>query len=104
LTKRLAILVSSDRHMTHLVRLASAAFEKGVQIDLFLTGKAVLLTLAPQFADLAGKANVAVCDVSFRAHGLEKRRSEIPGVDGITFTNQAKHAQLLAEADRYLVF
>lgn len=104
MNKRLAILVSSDRHLNHLVRLTTAAFEKGMEIDLFFTGKAVLLTLAPQFKELMGKANLAVCDASFRAYGLQDRRKEVPGVKGIDFTTQAKHAQLLAQADRYLVF
>jgi len=100
--ERLVILVSSDRHLNHLVRLTTAAYEKGMEINLFFTGKAVRLILAPQFRELLGKATLAVCDTSFRACGL--RRCQVPDAACITFTNQATHAQWLAEADRYLVF
>ncbi|WP_054030249.1 DsrE family protein [Desulfatitalea tepidiphila] len=100
----LGILVSSDRHLDYVVHMTRAAHAKGKQISLFFTGRGVLLTLAPQFGELVAKARLAVCDISFREYGLPDRMAEIPGVERVEFTTQARHAQILSESDRYLVF
>lgn len=98
--KKLAILVNSDRNLDHVIQLTLAAYAGGKQVNLFLTGKGVLLIKAPQFVELATKASVAVCKVSFKANGLEEDHIKVPGV---RFTTQAANAKLLNQADRYLV-
>lgn len=100
----LAILVSTDKHLNHVVSLTTAAFAKGKSVSLFFTGKGVRLTLAPQFRELVGKATLAICDVSFRANGLHGRENEVPGVTLNDFTTQTKNAEMMANADRHLVF
>ena len=100
----LVILVSSDRHLDHVINLTTAAFNKGKQVSLFFTGKGVLLTLDPRFKQLVGKASLSICDVSFRANGLQGREHEVPGVSMKDFATQAQNAQLLAGAHRHLVF
>ena len=104
MTDRLGILVSSDRHLDYVVNITKAAHAKGKAISLFFTGNGVLLILAPQFKELVGKAELAVCDISFRAYGLHGRENEVPGVDHMDFATQARNAEMLSEADRYLVF
>ena len=100
----MGILVSSDRYLDYVVRLTIAACEKGKEVHLFFTGRGVLLTLAPEFKELVGKAKLAVCDISFRAFDLHGRESEVPDADHIEFATQATNAQILSKADRYLVF
>ena len=100
----LAVLVTTDRHLDHVVNLTAAAFAKGKRVDIFFTGRGVLLTVAPEFKKLVGKASVSICDASFRANGLHGREDEIPGVTFTDFTTQAKNAELLAGARRHLVF
>ena len=100
----LAIMVSTDKHLDHVIQLTSAALAKGKQVGLFFTGKGVLLTVKPQFKQLAGMASVSICDASFRANGLHGRLGKIPGATPINFTSQAKNAEMLSQADRYLVF
>jgi len=100
----LAILVSTDQHLDHVVNLTTAAFAKGKSVSLFFTGKGVRLTMAKRFGELAGKAKVSICDVSFRANGLHGRENEVPGVTIKNFTTQAQNAQMLARAGRHLVF
>lgn len=100
----LAILVSTDKHLDHVVNLTSAAFAKGKKVSLFFTGKGVLLTMRPRFEDLAGKAEISICDVSFRTNGLHGREHEVPGVKAKNFSTQAKNADMLASAQRHLVF
>ncbi len=102
-TGSLAILVSSDKHLDHVVNLTTAAFAKGKMVSLFFTGRGVLLTVRPQFKELVGKASLSICDASFRANGLRGRETEVPGVTMKDFATQAKNAEMLARADRHLV-
>jgi len=104
MTESLGILVSTDKHLDHVVNLAKAAHGKGKSVSVFFTGSGVRLTLQPQFKELVGKAKLSVCDVSFRANGLHGREDEVPGVGFKDFATQAKNAQMLAQSDRYLVF
>lgn len=97
----LGIMVSSDKHMDYVVNLTSAAQAKDVQVKLFFTGRSVLLTQKEEFKSLVGKAQLYVCDVSFRANGLEGK--EVPGVGFKEFVTQARNAEMLEECDRYLV-
>ena len=53
---------------------------------------------------MVGKAKLSICDVSFRANGLHGREEEVPGVGFKDFATQAKNAEMVAQADRYLVF
>ena len=100
----LGILVSSDRHLDSVVKLVNAAHAKGKEVQVFFTGSGVHLTLLPGFAELAGKAKIWICDVSFRANGYHGREEEVPGVDFKSFATQGRNAEMLAEVDRYLVF
>ena len=99
----LGILVSSDNHLDHVVELVNAAHVKGKQTQVFFTGRAVHLTLEPRFAELAGKAKIWICDVSFRSNGLHGREDDVPGVDFKSFATQGRNAEMLAESDRYVV-
>ena len=100
----LGILVSSDRHLHHVVELVSAAHGKGIQIEVFFTGEGVHLTLEPSFARLVGQAKLWVCDVSFRSNGYHGREEEVPGVGFKDFATQGRNAEMAHRSDRYLVF
>ena len=97
----LGIMVSSDKHLDYVVNLTVAAQAKGHQVKVFFTGRSVLLTQKDDFRQLVGKALLYVCDVSFRANGLEGK--EVPGVGFKEFVTQARNAEMLEECDRYLV-
>jgi hypothetical protein len=100
----LGILVTSDKHLDAVVGLVEAAREKGKEVQAFFTGAAVHLTLQPDFAKLAGKARLWICDVSFRANGYHGRENEVPGVGFKDFATQGRNAEMLVEMDRYVVF
>lgn len=100
----LAVLVSTDKHLDHVINVTNAAFSKGIQVNLFFTAKGVLLTVDPRFRELAGKATIRICNISFRDNGLCGREGEIPGVSRTDFSTQAANAQMLNQSDRYLVF
>ena len=101
---RLGILVSSDKHLSDIVDLTEAAYTMGKEVRIFFSGKGVYLTLEPEFKRLAGKAKLSVCDVSFRAYGFHGREEEVPGVGFKDFATQARHAEMIHQVDRYVVF
>ena len=100
MAEKLGILVSSDKHLDYVVNLTRAANEKGKEVELFFTGKGVLLTQSPDFKNLVGKASLKLCDVSFRALGL---KGDVPGMEFKDFATQAKNADLVEKSDRYVV-
>ena len=101
MAEKLGLLVSSDKHFDYVINLTHAAHDKGKDVEIFFTGKGVLLTQSPSFGKLVGKAKMSLCDVSFRALGLE---GDVPGFGFKDFATQAKNAELIKNSDRYLVF
>jgi hypothetical protein len=101
MTEILGILVSSDKHLDYVNKLTDAANEKGKDVLIFFTGKGVLLTQRPEFSQLVGKAEMSLCDVSFRALGLE---GEVPGFGPKDFATQEKNVAMIEKGDRYVVF
>ena len=99
----LGVLVSSDKHLIHLVHLTRAAHARGKQVHIFFTGSGVTLTLLPEFRELVGLAELSICDVSFRAFGLHGREEEVSGVGFKDFATQAKNAELVQTMERYIV-
>ena len=45
-----------------------------------------------------------VCDVSFRANGLHRKKNLVQKAAINAFVTQASNAEILANADRHLVF
>ena len=99
--KTLGMLVSSDRHLDYVIRLTEAAFGKGIKVKIFFTGNGVRLTQSADFQKLTGKANIALCDVSYRALGFN---GDVPGLSFKDFATQAKNAEMVKDCDRYVVF
>lgn len=101
MTCTLGILVTSDKHLDYVVSLTETAFNKGKEIRIFFTGRAVRLIESNEFRRLKGKASIAVCDFSCRSLGLN---CGLPEIDPAIFETQAKHAEIFKNCDRYLVF
>ena len=101
MAEKLGILVSSDKHLDYIINLTDAAHNKGKSVEIFFTGKGVLLTQSPRFKKLISKAKMSLCDNSFRALGLE---GDVPGFGFKDFATQAKNAEIIKTSDRYVVF
>jgi len=97
----LGILVSSDRHLDFIIKLTEAAHTKSKKVVIFFTGNGVLLTQSPEFKQLAGKAKMALCDVSFKALGL---KGDVSGFGPKDFATQASNAVMVEKSDGYVVF
>ena len=101
MAEKLGILVSSDKHLDCVINLTDAAHDKGKAVEIFFTGKGVLLTQSSEFKKLVGKAKLSLCENSFRALGLE---GDVPGLGFKDFATQAKNAEIIKNSDRYVVF
>jgi hypothetical protein len=97
----LGILVTSERHLEYVISLTETAFKKGKNVKIFFTGRAASLVESGDFNRLKGKANLAVCDFSFRSLGLSYSLSD---VEAGLFETQARHADIFKECERYIVF
>jgi len=100
MTNTLAIMVSTRDALPHLLGLVGAAERRGCGVTIFFTGEGVLVTQEPRFAELTGRAKMALCEVSFRALGLE---GEVPGLGYKDFATQARHAEMVEDFPHYLV-
>jgi hypothetical protein len=100
MTDTLAIMVSTREALPHLLGLVGAAEKRGLAVTIFFTGEGVLVTQEFRFAELSGRAKMALCEVSFRALGLE---GEVPGLGYKDFATQARHAAMVEDFPHYLV-
>jgi len=96
----LGIMVATRDSLERLLGVVAAAEKRGVPVVIFLTGEGVLLSQDPRFAQLAGRAKMALCEVSFRAHDL---KGDVPGMGFKDFATQAKHAEMLEDCPHYLM-
>ena len=97
----LGMLITTDRHLDYILRLTDAARARRKKVELFFTGKGVLLTQHPDFEKLVGKARLSVCDISFRMLGLS---GPAPGIIFNDFATQLRNAEMIEKCDRYVVF
>lgn len=101
MAKSLGIFVSSDQHLDKIIKLCKAAKKKDIDVTIFFTHLGTLLTQEKSFDELKGLASMALCKVAFERQGL---RPPIPGIGEKDFATQARHAEVIEECDRYLVF
>lgn len=101
MAKTLGVYVSSDGHMSKLLRLCRAAKHKGVAAHVFLTHRGTRLVRDPRFEELTDLAEVAICRVGFEANGL---RPEDITLDEKALATQMWHTEMLYNCDRYLTF
>jgi len=96
----LGIMVATQDSLEHLLGLVAAAERKGVPMIIFLTAEGVLLSQDPRFGELAGRAEISLCDVGFKGFGL---KGEVPGLGWKDFATQARHAEMLADCKHYVM-
>lgn len=99
--KSLGIFVSSDQYLDKIIRLCKAAKNKGVDVYIFFTHLGVLLTQNDRFSELEGLAKMSVCNVTIEKHGL---KPPIPGILDKDYATQSRHAMMIEDCERYIVF
>ena len=101
MAKSLGIFVSSDQHLDKIIKLCKAAKKKDVDVTIFFTHLGTLLIQGKKFDELKGLARMTLCKVAFESKGL---RPPVPGIGEKDFATQARHAEVIEECDRYVVF
>ena len=100
MAETLGIMVSTKESLEHLLGLVAAAEKKGLSVIVFLTAEGVWLSQEPCFGELAGRAEISLCDVGFKGFGL---KGEVPGLEEKDFATQARHAEMLADCKHYVM-
>ena len=99
--KMLGIYVTSDRNLDHLVQLCRSAKKKDVQVKVFFTHLGTRLCTHPRIKEIVALADVALCKVGFESNDLDPSEA---GVNEQGFKNQAWHAEMIYDCDRYITF
>jgi predicted peroxiredoxin len=101
MAKSLGVFVSSDQHLDKIIKLCKAAKDKDIDVIIFFSHLGTLLTQEKRFDELKGLARTTLCKVAFERQGL---RPPVPGIGEKDFATQARHAEVIDECDRYVVF
>jgi hypothetical protein len=97
----LGICVTTQGSARHVLGVARAAARRGASTEIFMTGEGVHLVRDRRFRELTAVARVSVCDVSYRAAGLEGKHA--PGLTDKDFVTQWRNAEIVERCDRYLI-
>ncbi len=101
MAKKLGVFVSSDKHLDKIINLCQAAKKKDVEVTIFFSHLATLLTQSPKFGELDGLAKMSLCNVGFESNGL---KPPVKGIGEKDYGTQARNGELIEECDRYVVF
>ncbi len=109
----LAIAVFTDKYFEYVAEIAKAAKKLGKDVKLFISGTGTKIVKNPRFKeilDTADPKNVFICEASYRRYvgeNMEKLKQKESPVEGIPYKNwvtQAKNAEFLKDAEKYVVF
>jgi len=101
MARSLGMFVTSNRHLDKIIDLCKVAQKKQVEVTIFFSHLGTLLTRDPRFGELEGLAKMSLCNVAFESHGLNP---PVPGITEKAYATQVRHAEMIEECDRYLVF
>ncbi len=108
-----AISIFTDRYFDHAVELVKALKKIGSEVKVFMSGDGVKNVKHQRFKELldaVGAENVYVCEASYGRYvkeNMEKLKESKSPVEGVPYKNwvtQAKNAEFLKDADKYVVF
>lgn len=98
---KLGILVNTDRHLGHIVGLATAAARKDHEVVIFAMDDGVRLLDNDAFSSLAGLPGVGL---SFCSHSAREKGVETEGrPEGIVVGSQLNNAMMAQAVDRMVV-
>lgn len=101
MARSLGVFVTSNRHLDKIIELCKVAKKKQVEVTVFFSHLGTTLTQDRKFGELEGLANMSLCNVAFEGHGL---KPPVPGITENGYATQVRHAEMIQECDRYLVF
>ena len=101
MTMKLGIMVTTDRHLRHILGITQAALAKGHAVVMFATGEGVKLLANYQFSSLSALPGVTMsfCELSALRHG--GRPADLP--EAIFSGSQFENAAMVSVSDQVLV-
>jgi len=108
-----AISIFTDKYFEHAVELTKALKKLGCNVKVFMSGEGTKNVKNQRFKELldsAGAENVFVCEASYKRYVgeniemLKEAKSPVEGVPYKNWVTQAKNAEFLKDADKYVVF
>lgn len=102
--EKLGILVTSNKHIHHLIGISKAAKKSNKAVYLFLTHNGVLVTQDPKYPELAelGIVDISLCNVRWEELGLQN--APLPKGMGLSnMATQSRHVSMIETCDHYLV-
>ncbi len=103
MAESLGIVVTTEKHLDHIVGLTKAAKDAGKEVRVFFTAGAVKLCPTEEAQELVkAGADVALCRVTYELLELDKQHGT--EINGMTFGSQDDNAEIIAAVDRYVVF
>jgi len=104
MAESLGIVVTTEKHLDHIVGLTKAAKDAGKEVRVFFTSSAVKLCLTEEAQELvkAGADDVALCRVTYEFLELDKQYGT--EINGMTLGSQDENAENVDIVDRYVVF
>ncbi|OYT35563.1 hypothetical protein DRP04_03235 [Archaeoglobales archaeon] len=109
----IAISIFTDKYFDQAVELAKALKQAGATVKIFMSGDGVKNSKHARFnelLDIAGPENVFICEASYKRYVgenlemLKEAKSPIEGVPYKNWVTQAKNAEFIKDADKYVVF
>ena len=99
---KLGIVVTTDRHLDHIVGLTKVASKKGHEVTIFAMDAGTKLLGETEFTQLCSEDNVIIslCQHSASEHGVNMEGISIEIVLGSQFNNAMMHS----ESDKVVVF
>ena len=98
---KLGVLITTDRHLSHVVGLVSAAVQKGHEPTLFCMDRGTRLLIQNDFLGLCKQAGVTISICQHSADELAVDTSVI--TRDIVCGSQFNNAMMCHEADKVIV-
>ncbi len=103
MAKKLAFIITEDKHLRHIAGLIKSAARKGHDISIFIMDKGVFFTENDEFISIIKEhnINVTVCEYSCNANGVKSR------ADVFHYASQFENAKMingLEKSDRLVKF
>lgn len=98
---KLGIIVTSDRHLNHIIGLARAASKKGHDVSIFAMDSGTRLLGNTEFTQLCSEDNVMM---SLCQHSADEQGVSTEGISKeIVLGSQFNNAMMNSEADKVIV-
>ncbi|MCS7278670.1 MAG: hypothetical protein NZ530_01250 [Thermodesulfobacteriaceae bacterium] len=103
---KLGIFVTTPVHMKQLLNIVEAAYRKGKKVKIFLTYKAVHLTLHSDFIklkEMVPEEDLAICLATYICEGHDPEHDNPANLTSKQLRTQAFHGEIIEECGKYLV-